>query len=170
MFQKNDYVNYGTHGICKIEDIQFLKFAASPQGQNYYILRPVHQKSATVFVPAENENLTQRMRPVLSSEEIDAIILSIKDQDLLWIPDRKQRMEQFKNILLRRNEKELLLLISCLYRKSRQSAKGLSSSDAQILKKAEEIIDQEFSFALQISTRNIGRYIRKKLGIEERNT
>ena len=26
MFHKNDYVNYTTQGICKIEDIQLLKF------------------------------------------------------------------------------------------------------------------------------------------------
>lgn len=63
----------------------------------------------------------------------------------------------------RRDERELLMLTSCLYLKSKESSNGLSSTDAQILKKAELIIEQEFSFSLKISMQSVGAYIHEKL-------
>ena len=133
-------------------------------GHDYFVLKPVHQENASIFVPADNQNLLARMRPILAPEEIDQIIASVKDQDMLWISDRKALAAQFQALLSRRDERELLLLVSCLYLKN---PKGLSSTDAQILQQAEHIIEQEFSFALQISPQDIGSYIRKRLGIVE---
>ena len=164
---KNDYVNYSTHGICKIEEIQFIQFDRTSGGREYYILRPVHMDNIRIFVPTDNPGLTKRMRPILSPKEIDQIILSVKNQTLLWIDDCKQRTAKFRNILLRRDERELLLLISCLYLKSQECTKCLSAGDAQILKTAEEIIEDEFSFSLKISSQKIGTYIQEKLGIAE---
>lgn len=167
MICKNDYVNYGTHGICRVEDIRPMKFDAWPESRSCYILRPVYDEHSCIFVPADNRKLTKLMRPVLSAEEIDTIILSVKDKNLLWIDDRKKRTARFQDILLKRDEKELLLLAGCLYLKSREAPRGLSSTDAQTLKTAESIINQEFSFSLGISPRNTGAYIRKKLGIPD---
>lgn len=161
----NDYVNYGMQGICKIEDFRPMKFRFDCCKQDYYILKPVHQETARIFVPARNQELVKKMRPILSSEAIDEIILSVKKHNLPWIDDQKQRAAKFKDILSRRDERELLQLASCLYLKSKDSTKGLCSSDAQILKKAEAIISQEFSFSLNISAQKVGIYIREKLGI-----
>ena len=169
MPQKNDYVNYSTYGICKIEDICFMKFDSSPKGRNYYILKPVHQNQATIFVPVDNQKQVDCMRPVLSPKEVDNLILSTKVENLLWISDRKQRSAEFQRILYKRDERELLQLISCLYLKAKESEKGLSATDLRILRKAESIIEQEFSFSLKTSTQNIGNYIREKLGLEEIN-
>ena len=55
-----------------------------------------------------------------------------------------------------------MLLASCLHRQL--IAKGLSTGDREILRKVESIIEQEFSFSLQISASSIGEYIREKLG------
>ena len=167
MFYKNDYVNYSTYGICKIQDIRFMKFSISPDRRKYYILKPVDQEKASLFVPVDNQRLAARMKRVLSPKEIDDIILSIKNKKLLWVNDRKQREKQFQEILLRRDERELLLMIGCLYVKSKESEKGISSTDMQILKKAEHIIEQEFAFSLQISTKSIRNYIREKLDLAE---
>lgn len=162
---KNDYVNYSTHGICRVEEIRFMQFDRSSKGREYYILRPVHPDNIRIFVPMGNPHLAERMRPVLSPVEIDQTILSVKNQTLQWIDDCKQRAAMFRKILLQRDERELLLLVSCLYLKSREGPKALSASDVQILKAAEEIIEQEFSFSLKISTQQIGSYIREKLGL-----
>lgn len=165
MFRKDDYVNYSVYGICKIEDIRFMKFSASPAEREYYVLRPVHQENTSIFVPKENQKLIARMRPILSPEEIDRIILSVKDRKMAWIGDYKKRTAQFHTILSRRDERELLLLAGCLYGKSREGAKGLAPGEAQVLKKVENMIGQEFSFSLKISKDKVGEYIRKKLEI-----
>ena len=163
----NDYVNYGTQGICKVADIRTMKLGSSQCSKEYFLLKPVHQEHMQIFVPVDNPMLVAQMRPVLSVAEIDKAILSVKNTNMTWIDDRKRRMEQFQRILIRRDERELLLLVSCLYLRGKENPKGLSSADAQIQKLAETMIEQEFSFSLKIHAQSVGEYIRKKLNINE---
>ncbi len=162
MHNKNEYVNYSTYGICKIEDICQKQMDGSSDRRSYYSLKPVNQSGAKIFVPVDNAELTGRMRPVPPPEEIDRIITSAKHKNMPWVNDRKQRLANFQNILAKGNEEELLSLIRCLYFRSKERASGISYVDAQILKKAENIIEQEFAFSLKISAQNIGYYIKSK--------
>lgn len=170
MLKKGDYVNYAAQGICQIEDIRTMKFGDQSGRHQYYQLRPLEQDHTQVYVPVDNEELVERMRPILSPAEIDETILSVQHEAMPWEPDRKQRSVQFHDILSRRDERELLMMVSCLYWKSRETAKGLSATDAQALKRAEEIIQREFSFALGINPQMVGQYIRRKLELKEPNT
>lgn len=163
MYRKGDYVNYSAQGICEIEDTRLIKFNSDSHARRYYILKPVYQKNACIYVPIDNQKLIEQMRPVLSSDEIDRTILSVRNSKIPWTKDRKQRTSEFQAILSRRDEKELLQLASCLYLKSKDGEKGLCSSDSQILKKVETIIAQEFSFSLKINPQDIGPYIQQKL-------
>ena len=129
----HEYVNYSTDGICRIEDIRPMTFDGAGGEKEYYILKPVGQDRANIFVPADNPRLTGRMRPILSREEIDRLILSVKDRRLEWLPDRKERTEQFRQILAGRDERQLLLLISCLYLRSQESGRGISAAEARLL-------------------------------------
>lgn len=161
MYQKNDYINYAAHGICKIEDIRKMDFHVGSGERDYYIIQPITPGSATIYLPVDNPKSTERMRPILTQEEIDSIIRSVKNEEIPWTFDRKVRQARFQEIISRRNERELLLLAGCLHRQL--MSKGLSSGDRDILRKVEGMIEQEFSFALQISASSIGAYIREKL-------
>lgn len=165
MIRINDYVNYSTHGICKVEDIAEMQFSDNVGKREYYILCPVFQQKTKLYVPTDNPAAVQRMRRLLSSQEIDQIILSAKNQNMPWIPNYKERKIQFDEIMSRRDEGELLLLISCLYLRSHDQEKRLTSGDLQILKKAEHVIEQEFAFLLNISPQKVGNYIQEKLGL-----
>ena len=66
MFDKGDYVNYSTRGICQIEDICFMSFGKNSKGHNYYILKPISQEGESIFVPTDNEKLIDKMKPVLT--------------------------------------------------------------------------------------------------------
>lgn len=167
MIETGDYVIYGTMGICKVESLSPLKFHGSSNEQQYYTLVPRYHKDAKIYVPADNKELVGRMRPILSQDEIDRIIVSAKDASIPWDPNHKIRAEQYHDILLRRDERELLLLISCLYLRSKQTAKGLTAGDARILKAAEDIIQEEFAFSLHIQPQEVGNYIKNKLGIRQ---
>ena len=162
---KDDYVTYSTFGVCLVEDIRFIKFQPGFPGRDYYVLKPIRQDSASIFVPADNETLVARIRPVLSPEEVDRLIADVRDQSLPWIHDRKQRLDAFQGILSRGDTRELLLMARCLYLKSKESLKGLPMADMQILKKVQEMIEQEFSFSLNRSDQQVGGYIREKLGL-----
>lgn len=161
MYCKGDYVNYGGHGICRITDVRKMDFGAGSGAQDYYVIEPIVSGGATIYLPAENPKVHSRMRPVLTREEIDAIIRSVRDDQILWEPDRKLRMARFQQILSRRDTRELLLLASCLHK--RKTEKGLPASELEMLRKVEGMIEQEFAFALNISRGEIGQYIRDRL-------
>lgn len=162
LFASDAFVNYSPYGICRVEAVQPMKFDSSGK-RDYYVLKPVYQSDASVFVPVGNQKLESRMRPILFKGEIDQIIDSVKDDGMQWIEDRKQRAAQMKEILTRRDERELLLLISCLYYKSQEGTKGLAAGDAQVMKAAEGMISQEFSFSLGLPPEEIGGYIQTRL-------
>ena len=163
MFHKNDYVNYTTQGICKIEDIQLLKFGRRREGCRYYILHPIYQAGMNIFVPTDSAQLLRRMRPIPSPQEIDRIIDETGGRALPWPGDRKQRAARFQDILARRDERELLLLVNCLTLRAQEDGKGLSSSDEYVLKRAKAMVEQEFSFALNIPPQDVGTYIKTRL-------
>lgn len=159
MYGKGDYISYGGHGVCRIADVRSMDFGSGEQ--EYLVIEPIASGGATIYLPSANQTVQARMRPVLTREEIDVIISSVKNQQMPWPADRKERMNQFQQILSRRDTRELLLLASCLHK--RQSEKGLSASELEILHKVEGLIEQEFSFALHISRAEIGQYIRDRL-------
>lgn len=161
MFRKGDYINYGGHGVCRIADIRRMDFGNGKGEQEYYVIEPIASGSATIYLPSGNPNVQTRMRPVLSREEIDAIILSVKNDEMPWVLDRKLRLAEFQQILSKRDTRQLLLLASCLHK--RLTEKGLPISELDILHRVEGMIEQEFSFALNISKRSIGQYIRDRL-------
>lgn len=159
MYQKGDYISYSGHGVCRISDIRAMDFGSGKQ--DYYIIEPIAAGNATIYLPRDNPKALSRIRPVLTKEEIDAIISSVRDDQIPWPNDRKVRIAQFQHILSRRDTRELLMLASCLHKRRRE--KGLPAGELEMLHKAEGMIEQEFSFALNIQREYIGQYIRDRL-------
>ena len=159
MYGKGDYISYSGHGVCQIADIRSMNFGNGEQ--EYLVIEPIASGSATIYLPSANQTAQTRIRPVLTREEIDAIISSVKNDQMPWTADRKQRTLQFQQILSRRDTRELLLLASCLHK--RKIEKGLPASELEILHKVEGMVEQEFSFVLHISQSEIGQYIRDRL-------
>ena len=159
MYQKGDYISYSGHGVCRISDIRAMDFGSGKQ--DYYIIEPIAAGSATIYLPIGNPKALLHLRPVLTKEEIDAIIFSVREEQIPWINDRKVRIAQFQQILSRRDTRELLMLASCLHK--RKTERGLPAGELEMLHKAEGMIEQEFSFALNIQREDIGQYIRDRL-------
>ena len=75
MFCVNDTILYGAQGVCRIASIVRESFGSGPV--DYYVLKPVYNDNSTIYVPVENGDLTGKMRRILSSEEIIALIRSM---------------------------------------------------------------------------------------------
>ena len=165
---KGDYVKYSTNGVCMITDIGRPDFDKTAAEDSYYFLRPVSDRSTVIFVPKWNELLLSKMRKLLTREEIDALILSVNNDSIAWIDDRKKRAERFGEILKQNDPLGLLRMIGCLYIKKQQLAelganRKLSFSDLDTLERAERLIEDEFSFVLGIRPSEVADYIRKKI-------
>lgn len=167
MFTVNDTIVYGRTGICVIDAIEKKKYSVRDRIENNcYVLKPIYDSTSTIFVPVDNERLTSMMRRVLTKQEIDSLLESIKDGEEQWIDDQRERTEKFKEVLSKGIRRELLLMIKCLYERKTQllkNGKKLCASDDGILKDAEREVSQEFAYALGIEVGEVGNYILSKL-------
>lgn len=166
-FNKGEHVLYSKTGVCLIDDIRTCEFLN--KDQLYYILKPVSSKGSTVYVPVDSA-LTDDMHPIVTVEEIDTLLTASKDKEIKWIEPKGDRAEYFNSIISESDRQKLILLIRCIYMKKQEKQlekKHLSATDDAILKTAEKLIDEEFSFAIGCSESKVGEYIRAKLGMNE---
>ena len=80
MFQVGDMVCYGTAGACRIASHEARRYG--DKVQNCFVLKPVFDKSMTICVPDGNPVLMERMHPVMTKEEILALIRELPGEIL----------------------------------------------------------------------------------------
>ncbi len=106
------------------------------------------------------------MRPVLTRQEADELIGQIKEIDLLWVSDEKNREQVYKDAIRTCNCVEWIRIIKTLYirRQSRLAAgKKVTSSDAKYLHLAEESLYGELSVVMGIPKDEVEEYIAKRV-------
>lgn len=155
MFKVNDVIIYGTQGVCKIVGIE--EKTISGAKKNYFVLKPVNESGSTFFVPMDNENALKKMRRLLSSAEINTLIDSMPDEDIVWIKNDNDRKEHYRKILASGDHMELIKLIKSIYahRKERiAEGKRLHMIDEQFFKNAEQILYNEFQYVLNLNNKD----------------
>lgn len=157
-YAKGDIVLYGLNGACRIEAVE-----SREQGV-YYILTPVHKNRTTLMVPAENEALVSRMRPVPSAEEVEASICAALQTEPMWIDDSSERKEHAKDVLANGNEFDLLMLSRSFHQHREYvlaRGKKATTSDTTILRSVQDRIRDEFSLVFGISPEDVDAFIAK---------
>lgn len=170
MFAKGENVVYGTNGICLVEDVKLMSFTSDAEKDTYYILKPAGSDASTIYVPSGNEKLMGKLRPIMTKDEINSLLLGMKNKEIEWDTDRRTRAETFHEILVNGVTEELLLMIRCIYMKKRALlgiGKKLSTTDENTLKSAENLVKEEFAFSLGITEKDVTKYIRNLLSVPE---
>lgn len=160
------YVVYGTNGICRVEELKMMSFITGEKKSPYYVLSPESNPDSKIFVPADNDKLMGKLRQLMTKPEIDELLLGLPGKEVVWQSDRRLRNEEFHDILSKGVHQELLLMVSCIYMKKReldQLGKNLPTTDQNILKSAEKLIEEEFAFVLEIRPEEVSAYIRDLL-------
>ena len=162
-FDIGEYVSYGINGMCNIEDIRPMQLSQSVEKMMYYILRPESNPKSTIFVPVNNQKLVSKMRELMTKDEINAMLVRMKDRTLEWEKDVRFRTESFHEILSNGVNQDLILMIRCLHRKRQelvQLGKKLPARDSNTLKTAERLVEEEFAHVLHIKCEEVSDYIR----------
>lgn len=165
-FDIGEYVSYGINGMCNIEDIRPMQLSQSLEKMMYYILRPESNPKSTIFVPVNNQKLVSKMRELMTKDEINAMLVRMKDRTLEWEKDVRFRTESFHEILSNGVNQDLILMIRCLHRKRQelvQLGKKLPARDSNTLKTAERLVEEEFAHVLHIKCEEVSDYIRDVL-------
>ena len=165
MFQINDMVMYGMYGICKIEDITMKEFMVT--SKEYYVLKPINDSTATLYVPMHNEKVLGKMRKILSEQEVHHLIESMPQKETIWFKNENERKEQYKKVIAQGNHSELIGIIKALYlqkQKRESEGKHLYISDERFFKEAERILYDEFQYVLNIKKEDLLPLIFSKIG------
>lgn len=160
MFQINDYVMYGTTGVCEVTDIVKQKNRDMVESE-YYVLNPVYDSNTTIKIPVDNEKII--IRPVVSKSAIADLMCNPSEKEITWIENDRQRSSDFKEIIKAGDCKDLVGLVKVMSQKKiekKAKEKKLNQTDMNIMKLAEKLVNEEFSVVLNISPDEVASYIK----------
>lgn len=158
------HVLYGKMGVCLVHEQRTMKIGK--ESSLYYVLCPISDGRSSVYVPCDNEELVARMRPLLTREEIDALLSGADEERLQWIDDRNARSDLYRSVAADGDRRRLIRVICCLFRKKherQEAGKRLSTMDESALQDCVRLIDEEFSLVLGIPRTDVMDYILERL-------
>jgi len=156
----NDIVSYGAQGVCKITGMTEKSFGDTVL--EYYVLEPIYQHNSTIFVPVNNKKLVEKMRSVLTKEEITEMLHRISLEETVWIEDELLRRQHHQEIIAGGDRAALLSAIKALYlHKKEQLAKGkkLHQADERFFKEAEDLLYHEFALVQELDPTEVLPFI-----------
>lgn len=161
MYNVNDAVVYASYGVCVIKAIEKRDF--SGESIEYYVLQPVGDSKNKFYVPTGSSPLADKLRKVYTREEVEALISEMPEQGNIWIDDDQRRKEEYRRIIDSGDRKELVGLIKTLYMRKKELSAGnkkLHSADERFLNEAENVLYDEFAYALGIPREEVVPYIK----------
>lgn len=164
MLQLGDRVVYGVHGVCCIVDIE--QRTIDRKKAEYYVLEPLDQPGAKFYIPTHNQIAVSKLRPLLSAQELDALLLSPEARADVWITDENHRKQRYRELINSGDRVALICMIRSLHKhKAAQLAAGrkFHLCDENFLKDAQKLLSSEFSVVLNIPASAVGAYIESKL-------
>ena len=164
MYEIGTEVMYGVSGVCKIVDIRNEKF--SDEEKLYYVLSPISDMNASIYVPVNNPKSVSRMKEVLSKEEVYELIHSMPEREIYNEENNKVRKELFTHILKEGNRIELVKLIKTVYyekKQREQQGKKIWTADETALKKAEKMLYEEIAAVLDLGYDEVLPFIKSEL-------
>lgn len=149
MFKVGDTILYTTYGVCTIKDLTTMLFNGA--NNEYYVLVPINESKTELTIPVNNPIVTSRLHPLLSKAEIEGIIKNIPEIETYWIDNDNERKKEFSDKIKLGDRKNTISIIKSI-KKHQLSLIGknrkLHSVDEQVMRDAEKLIFEEFSYVL----------------------
>ena len=160
MFSVNEYVIYGSEGVCKVESIGHPDITGLDKSREYYTLSPVY-RSGKIYTPTDS---TIIMRKVITKNQAQELIGGIKDiSSDLDVPKDAKLANVFYRDMVRSYEcPNLIKVIKHVFKKQRECAeakRNVPAVDMKFFKLAEEMLYSEFGFVLGIDPKEVKGYI-----------
>ena len=162
MFKINDYVVYGSNGVCKVTDIQ--QVTLRNEELEYYILSPVYNEKMTIKTPVNNQKIL--MRELMTKAEIVNLLKEISKNETVEIEDSRRRVEEYKAIIKRGNAEELIKVINSIKLEKDEKisiGKKLNKTDEDIMISASKQLYQEMAIVLEIDVDEVQDYIKNNI-------
>lgn len=167
MYQVGEKVVYGVHGVCVVaaEEARVV----DRKKVTYLALEPVGQDGTRYLVPTHNAIAMGKLQPMLTGEELTALIGSEAVRADAWIRDENQRKQTYRELIGSGDRVRLMQMVHTLYRhKKEQTAAGkkVHLCDDNFLRDAEKLLSGEFAIVLGMEADAARQYIRTHLKAE----
>lgn len=149
MFAIGEFVVKPNKGICKVEEIGPIDISGENKNKLYYILSPLSDKGAKIYVPVDKEDTG--IRSVMSEEQAWKVINSMTEVEEVWIENDRYREQKYKEAIKSCDPVELISIIKNMYhRKKERNSQGKKNTiiDERYFKQAEDILYGELAFAI----------------------
>lgn len=163
MFSINDYVIYGSEGVCQVEAIGHPDIIGLDKQKEYYTLMPIY-RSGKIYTPIDS---TIIMRHVITKDKAQELIDQIDNICCeLEVPKDIKQANLFYRELVRSYEcVNLIKIIKYVFLKQREFSlikKAMPAVDLKFLKLAEDMLYGEFGFALGLEPRDVKECVIKR--------
>ncbi len=164
MFEIGDYIIYGNHGVCEVQDIGTISLAMVDRKKRYYTLRQVYKNEAVIYAPIDNPKTL--MRYIMTKEEAEKLINEIPKLETVWIANEKEREIQYKSALKTCDCRELIRIIKTLYQRKLErikDGKKVTVLDERYFKLAEEQLYSELAFVMDLERNKVEEYLTSRI-------
>lgn len=163
MYKVNDYVMY-KKDVCKVREIKNNKL----NGNDYYILVPIDDKSLIIDVPVDNR--MGFLRNLISKEEADLLIDNIGNIKPLENVDEKNVDKSYRDLLYNGSHEDLIKIIKTAYLRNVDRVKNnkkIREKDKDYFNQAEKYLYNELAIVYEMTSDEIKNYIIQK--VQEKN-
>ncbi len=152
MFQVDDFVFYGSCGVCRVEKICTQPFEGAPEDVLYYVLQTVSDPKQTIWNPVTNEK--SYMRHVMSREDCEAFFVALPMLPSLEGDTAKQLREAYITAMKSGIPTEWGRIL-CTYRSRLRLAEAklarVTDAERNFYDNARRLLANEIALALSLS-------------------
>ncbi len=160
MFQPDEYVFYGSGGICRITDIQTAPLDNMPADRLYYVMQSIHDQNGVIYVPVDSDCVF--LRRLLNREEAKALLDEIPAVGTIEESNAKLLRSKYTEAMRTHEPLEWVRVIKTVYRRTGEKAgraQRLSETERSFAESAKRYLYSELALALGLKDTDMESYI-----------
>ena len=162
MFERGEYVFHESGGVCLVEDICVAPLEGMPLDREYYVMKPIHDPTSTIYVPTDSDRIF--LRRLLSCEEARGFLDRIPQVEAIDEPNAKLLRVKYVEAMERHTPEDWVRVIKTVYRRSEpqgSKCRKLSETERAFGENAKRNLHTELSIALDLAPADVEGYIRE---------
>lgn len=154
MYQVGEYLLYGGHGMCMVDEVTTKTF--SGKERMYYVLHPVNHPDLTLFFPVDGDK--SKLKRLLTEEEARVLLEVFEKPAKAWINKTTERTQRFNAIIQGTDRKEIAELLNSLLRRKMElekKGKKLAMQEVRFIHRISQILFNELAYSLSTTTKKV---------------
>ena len=150
MLNVGECVIYGSHGLCRVQEILVPSFLERGNEKQYYMMVSAVDAGSVLYVPVDGAE--DKVREVMSADDAEGLIDEIDVIEEMDLPEGKKAEPAIAEVVKRNIADEMMSLVKALHKiKAIREAEGkkFAALNERYLNIAEKLLYTEMAFALK---------------------